>query len=250
MDISKVHRASRKVKGVHLVSEQGWKSTGERGWESSGWTHQKWSQPAGASQRPPLSTVSAVSISVGPTSAIVPSSSTSQGIPFRTNAFHVLSCSLQILSIGTPRWNKYISNSDLSLMFDTGAAIHACPLWFGAQFHTYKWKGHSDIIGAERTSIPDHGVRTIFFKSLSDKHEAVGITFAVCDVQEPFRQMLKRGYGCSLTSERMKLQVDTGFKIPFIKHGTARVGNHSRSFKTRANSIQLQYCYLNIYHKR
>ena len=46
--------------------------------------------------------------------------------PFRTNAFHVLPGSRQILSVGTTRWNRYTSSSDLSLMFGTGAALHVC----------------------------------------------------------------------------------------------------------------------------
>ena len=91
-------------------------------------------------------------------------------------------------------------------MFDTGAAIHVCPWCFGAQFLTYEWKGNSDIIGADGTSYPVHGIRTVFFNMTPRKDEAIGITFTVCDVHEPISslsQMLKRGYGCSLTSERI-----------------------------------------------
>ena len=76
-------------------------------------------------------------------------------------------------------------------------------------------KGHADNIGANGISIPVHGIRTILFKMVSDKNEAVGITFTVCDVQAPNNsvgQMLKRGYECALTRERMELQLGKVFQ--------------------------------------
>ena len=87
---------------------------------------------------------------------------------------------------------------------------------FGAQIPTYEWERHSDIIGADGTSLLVPGFRAIFFNMLSDTIEAVGITFTACDVQAPiiaFSHMLTRGYVCSLTSERMELQVGNDFKI-------------------------------------
>lgn len=30
---------------------------------------------------------------------------------------------------------------EIEMMFDTGAATHVCPWWFGEQFTTYKYKG-------------------------------------------------------------------------------------------------------------
>ena len=91
-------------------------------------------------------------------------------------------------------------------MFDTRAAVHVGPWRFGQQFPTYEWGKHSGTVGADGTSIPVHGVLTIFFKMLPDTDEAVGATFTVCDVQEPvvsFGQMLKRGSACSLSCSNM-----------------------------------------------
>ena len=118
----------------------------------------------------------------------------SQGIPFRTRAFHVLTVSLKVFSVGTNRWNIYSTWYDLSVKFDTRAAIHVCPWWFGAQFPTYVTKRHFGTVGADGTPIPVHRIRTIsVFKMLPDKDVAVGIALTVCDVQEPiisFSQML------------------------------------------------------------
>ena len=83
------------------------------------------------------------------------------------------------------------------------------------------WRSISHI-QIDGTSIPIHGFRTIFFNMLPDKNEAVGITFKVCDVQEPvlsFSQILKRGYGCSLTSAQMELHLGKDFKIPIHQEG-------------------------------
>ena len=55
-----------------------------------------------------------------------------------------------------------------------------------------------------------------------DNDETMGITFTVRDVQAPilaFSQMLKRGYGCSLSSENMELQRGNHFKIPIHRKG-------------------------------
>ena len=116
-------------KGVHVVSGNGRKSSSDRGWKSSGWTTQEWSQPVEAPQ-PPVS--SDASRSAGPsTTTYSPHAMPLQGVPLETNACHVLSVSPKLFSVGTNTCNKYSDLCNLSLMFDTGAAIHVCPWWFG-----------------------------------------------------------------------------------------------------------------------
>ena len=144
----------------------------------------------------------------------------SQGIPLNTHASHVLSVSLRIFSVGTINCHTNSPWYDLSLGFDTRAAIHVCPWRFGEQSPKYESQGHSGIVGSDGTPIPVHGIRTIFFKMLPDKDVEVCITFTVCAVQRPitsFRQMLNRCYGYALTSERMELQLDKDFKIPILQ---------------------------------
>ena len=117
-----------------------------------------------------------------------------QGIQSRTHACHVNTVSLKVFSVGTNRWNIYSTWYDLSVKFDTRAAIHVCPWWFGAQFPTYVTKRHFGTVGADGTPIPVHRIRTIsVFKMLPDTGVAVGIALTACDVQEPiisFSQML------------------------------------------------------------
>ena len=102
-------------KGVYSVWEQGWESSADHGWESSDWYTQEWTQPAGGL---PPSSSSAASTSVGP--SVLTALATVQGVPFQRNYLHVLSVSLQVLSVGAPRWIRYLTHGDISLMFDAG----------------------------------------------------------------------------------------------------------------------------------
>ena len=71
----------------------------------------------------------------------------------------------------------------------------------GKDFPAYPLTRTSSIVRANDTSIPVHGVRTIYVKILPYRDDAVGITFTVCDVQElivSFSQMMKKGYEVSL----------------------------------------------------
>ena len=112
---------------------------------------------------------------------------------------------------------------DLRIMFDTGAAIHVCPPWFGDEFPTYNCQGpRPRLHGANGSNIKVFGIRTIYFKLLKNSEIPVGITFVVCDVKEPlvsFSQMLKSGYACSLSSEEKVLQLNESITIPLHQEG-------------------------------
>ena len=119
-------------------------------------------------------------------------------------------------------WNVFAGGSDISLMFDTGAALRVCPLSFGEEFPTYQWQGHSGIVGADGPSTRALGILTIVFRLLPDKDGSVGITFALCNVQEPsitFSQVLRICYRCALTLDTLEQQFATNCKIPMHQEG-------------------------------
>ena len=87
-------------------------------------------------------------------------------------------------------------------MFDTGAALHVCPWWYGRQFPTYMSPGQQ-VTGADGRFIQVHGIRTIYldFKLESGEYWVLGFTFTVCDVKEPilsFSKLLDEGCDCTL----------------------------------------------------
>ena len=87
----------------------------------------------------------------------------------------------------------------------------------------------------------------IFVKMLPDKDEAIGITLTVCDVQEPISpcsQIPKRGYGCSLTSNNMELQLDHECMIPiYPERHLLQKGKHSphSAIQDRKPVIQIDF---------
>ena len=100
-----------------------------------------------------------------------------------------------ILAFREANWVEQTSDN-LRLMFDTGAALHVCPPWFGDYFPTFS-DIDQRIVGPDGTGIKNYGLRTVYFKMLPDMPGSVGVTFTVCDVQEPilsFSQMRDRGY--------------------------------------------------------
>ena len=64
-------------------------------------------------------------------------------------------------------------------MFDTGAAIHVCPWWFGNSCPTYHYDG-LPIANADGTAIKVYGLRTVYFQMTESKDDVVALTFLVC----------------------------------------------------------------------
>ena len=113
--------------------------------------------------------------------------------------------------------NQTIQNKNhgLKLLFDTGAAAHVCPSWFGEQYPIYS-DPNLKVQGADGTEIQVHGLRTVYFKMIPDGAHPIAITFIVCDVHQPilsFSQLFKQGCTCTMNQEKMYLDFGD-LKVP------------------------------------
>ena len=69
---------------------------------------------------------------------------------------------------------------EIKMMFDTGAATHVCPWWFGEQITTYKYKGPElNLYSATGASIPVYVIRTTCFQLQKNEPWIIGSTFIV-----------------------------------------------------------------------
>ena len=98
-------------------------------------------------------------------------------------------------------------------MFDTGAALHVCPLWYGAEFPLFTGPSQMTVTTADGTDIRVHGLRAVYFtfEAKDGQEVAIGITFTVCDVTEaivPFSKLLRTGVcSCEFTAKQQRLQI-------------------------------------------
>ena len=105
---------------------------------------------------------------------------------------------------------SHFDSKFMRIMFDTGAALHVCPWWYGEQFPTFNASENITIVGASGKPIQVYGLRTIYFriKLLKGDFLEVAFTFVVCDVTEPilsFSKLLETGCDCSMKQEQLKL---------------------------------------------
>ena len=89
--------------------------------------------------------------------------------------------------------NQTIQNKNhgLKLLFDTGAAAHVCPSWFGEHYPLYV-NPNLRVQGADGTEIQVHGLRTVYFKMVPEVTHPIAITFIVCDLNQPILSFPQR----------------------------------------------------------
>ena len=71
-------------------------------------------------------------------------------------------------------------------MIDPGAALHVCPLWFGAEFPLATRDAEMSVTTADGTEVQVHGLRTVYFafETVDGRELSLGITFTMCDMLE------------------------------------------------------------------
>ena len=107
----------------------------------------------------------------------------------------------------------------MRIMFDTGAACHVCPTWYGREFEIFKPNYILPYItNANGERIRTYGMRTVFLKVVEDA-PTIAITFTVCDVTEPiisFFELMERG--CSAILQPGDLHLDLNdLTVPLFK---------------------------------
>ena len=71
------------------------------------------------------------------------------------------------------------------MMFDTGAAVHVCPLWFCNDYPVYTPYYHTSRKGALGEEIQVYGLRTVRMHLREDPRTEVYVQFVATDVTEP-----------------------------------------------------------------
>lgn len=126
----------------------------------------------------------------------------------------------------------------MKIVFDTGAAIHVCPFWFGENFPmtetTQKVMSASDaeIKGYSRRAAP------LMFKESPDC--CLMTMFLVCDVTTPilsWSQLLQQECGCTMGKDNMDIYLDEHFDIPSVEHGQRFVYRADQLLRLRLRGI-------------
>jgi hypothetical protein len=90
------------------------------------------------------------------------------------------------------------------MMFDTGAGVHVCPLWFCEDYPIYKPQYPILLNGASGNPITVYGLRTVHLQLTADEKSCVYVQFVAADVTEPILsyQVLKanKNHGEFITS--------------------------------------------------
>lgn len=93
----------------------------------------------------------------------------------------------------------------MRVMFDTGAANHVCPFWFGESFPLTR--GSQKVTSASGTEIEVYGWRTASLLLKESPRRCFMPAFLICVVTTPilpFPQLLQQSEGCSMGKKDLK----------------------------------------------
>ena len=106
------------------------------------------------------------------------------------------------------------------MMFDIGAGIHVCPLWFCEDYPIYRPQYPILLNGASGNPITVYGLRTVHLQLTADEKSKVYVQFVAADVTEPILsyQVLKANKVTVNLSPPEYASLPCGLKIPLEQH--------------------------------
>ena len=106
------------------------------------------------------------------------------------------------------------------MMFDTGAGVHVCPLWFCEDYPIYKPQYPILLNGASGRPITLYGLRAVHLQLTADEDSKVFVQLVAADVTEPILSyhILKANKVTVNLSPPEYASLPSGLKIPLEQH--------------------------------